>query len=114
MVALVFHPSSGNGSDRWNEFIGKSRDSYLQLPVGEIERVYRVLDMDDGVTVHIYTDVLRAAADGDWEKVHHLAESIIYGPIQRQFKVSSLCALHVYMSLIFQVPMGSSSLTFGT
>jgi len=55
--------------------------------------VYRVLDMDDGVTVHTHTDVLRAAADGDWEKVHDLAESITYGLIQRQFKVSlSPCA----------------------
>jgi endonuclease/exonuclease/phosphatase family metal-dependent hydrolase len=86
VAALVFHPSSGNGSSQWNQFIGVAQDNYLQLPVGEIERSYRVLDMDDGVTVHTHEKVLRAAADNDWDKVHILAESIVYGPVVRQFK----------------------------
>jgi endonuclease/exonuclease/phosphatase family metal-dependent hydrolase len=86
VAALVFHPSSGNGNNKWNEFIGISKENYLQLPIGEMERVYRVLDMDDGVTVNTNQEALNAAVGNDWEKVHHLAECITYGPILREFK----------------------------
>jgi hypothetical protein len=85
IIALVCHPSVAHGNKKWNEMMQQSKSEeltssvskldYLHLPIGEMARIYRILDMDDGNTVRWNKAALESASCHDWEKpgrIHHL------------------------------------------
>jgi endonuclease/exonuclease/phosphatase family metal-dependent hydrolase len=93
IIALVCHPSVANGNKKWNEIMQQSKSEeltssvskldYLHLPIGEMARIYRILDMDNGKTVRWNKAALEAASCHNWVKLDNLAESITYAPLWR-------------------------------
>jgi endonuclease/exonuclease/phosphatase family metal-dependent hydrolase len=80
IVVLVCHPSCGYGNAAWDQLM--SPQTTLEIPTHP--QAYRVLDMDDGKTIHWNTAALTAAARQCWGTVTARAPSVAHATIPRQ------------------------------
>jgi endonuclease/exonuclease/phosphatase family metal-dependent hydrolase len=78
VVTLVCHPSCGYGNKTWSELVGPTKA--LEIPP---QRAYRVLDMDDGHTIHWNDTAMEAAARQQWDVVRTTADGVKHAKIQR-------------------------------
>jgi endonuclease/exonuclease/phosphatase family metal-dependent hydrolase len=79
VVILVCHPSCGYGNAIWNHLMVPQ--TTMEMPLHS--RAYRVLDMDDGKTIHWNTAAITAASKQRWSTVACVAQNVAHAEVPR-------------------------------